>query len=280
MPAPTARSPGSMAERGRGRPAGSAVLWVAAVVIVLAAAAWQRWTGPSQPRSGEAVIAGQAVSYRFYRSGISGKPFRVSIPAPAEITGNVRWRPYPSEESFGTLTMVQDDGELFGLLPAQPPGGKLEYSLVLVGPDGLTRLPEDGPIVMRFRGPVPLALFVPHIVIIFLSMLVGVRAALGALWARPDAFLLAKATLAGITVGGMILGPIVQKFAFDAFWTGWPLGRALTENKTVVLWLAWIVAVLAVRAAKNVTDRFARTLVVTAGVVMIVVYLVPMSLRG
>jgi hypothetical protein len=247
---------------------------------MLAAAVWQRQTGPSHPKQGEAVIAGQAVSFRFYRSGISGEPFRVSIPAPAEVSGNVRWRRYPSEEPFGTLTMVQEDGGLFALLPTQPPAGKLEYSLVLVGPDGLTRLPEDGPIVMRFRGHVPLVVLVPHIAIIFLSMLVGVRAALGALWARPEAFLLSKATLAGITLGGMILGPIVQKFAFDAFWTGWPLGRDVTDNKAVVLWLAWIVAVLAVRAAKDVTDRFARTTVVAAAIVMIVVYLVPHSLRG
>jgi hypothetical protein len=150
---------------------------------------------------------------------------------------------------------------------------------VLVGPDGLTRLPEDGPVVMRYRGEVPLAVLVPHIGILFLSMLVGVRAALGALWARPETFRLSQITLAGITFGGMILGPIVQKYAFDAFWTGWPFGRDLTDNKTVVLWLAWIVAVLAVRGARDATDRFARTLVVTAALVMVVVYLVPQSLR-
>jgi hypothetical protein len=269
-----------MADRGRRRPPGSVILWVAALAIMLAAAAWQRRSGPSHPKRGEAVIAGQNVSYGFHRRGISGEPFRVSIPAPSEVTGNVRWRRYPSEEPFGTLTMVRDDGGLFALLPTQPPAGKLEYSLVLVGPDGFTRLPEDGPVVMRFRGHVPLAVLVPHVTIVFLSMLVGIRAALGALWARPETFALSKATLAGVTVGGMILGPIVQKFAFDAFWTGWPLGRDLTDNKTVVLWLAWVVAILAVRAAKDVTDRFARTLVVAAAVVMIVVYLVPQSLRG
>jgi hypothetical protein len=256
------------------------VLWAAALVIMLAAAAWQRQTGPSHSKDGEAVVAGRTVSYRFHRSGISGEPFRVSIPAPAEVSGNVRWRRYPVEEPFGTLTMVRDDGELFALLPTQPPAGKLEYSLLLVGPDGVNRLPEDGPIVMRFRGHVPLVVLVPHISIVFLAMLVGVRTALGALWARPETFRLAQATLAGITLGGMILGPIVQKFAFGAFWTGWPFGRDLTDNKTVVLWLAWLVAVLTARATKDVTDRFARTMVVAAAIVMLVVYLVPHSLRG
>jgi hypothetical protein len=269
-----------MADRGRGRPPGSVALWAAALAMMLAAATWQRQSGPSRPKEGEAVLAGQTVSFRFHRSGLSGDPFRVSIPAPPEVTGNVRWRRYPSTEPFGTLTMVREDDGLFALLPTQPPAGKLEYSLVLLDPVGFTRLPEDGPVVMRFRGQVPLAVFVPHIVIIFLSMLVGVRAGLGALWARPETFALAKATLAGITLGGMILGPVVQKFALGAFWTGWPLGHDPTDNKTVLLWLAWIVAVLAVRAARDTTDRFARTLVVAAAVVMIVVYLVPHSLRG
>ncbi len=269
-----------MADHGRRRPPGSVALWAAALVIMLAAAAWQRRSGPSHPKGGEAVVAGRTVSYRFHRSGIAGEPFRVSIPAPEEVSGNVRWRRYPGEEPFGTLTMVRDDGELFALLPTQPPAGRLEYSLVLVSPEGFTRLPEDGPVVMRFRGHVPLAVLVPHLAIIFLSMLVGIRAALGALWARPETFALSKATLAGITLGGMILGPIVQKFAFDAFWTGWPLGRDLTDNKTVVLWLAWLAAVLTVRAAKDLADRFARTMVVAAAIVMIVVYLVPHSLRG
>jgi len=87
-------------------------------------------------------------------------------------------------------------------------------------------------------------------------------------------------TLAGVTIGGMILGPIVQKFAFDTFWRGWPLGSELIDNKTLVLWLAWIAAVVAVAATRDKTDRFARTLVVAAAVVMIVVSFVPHRLRG
>ena len=41
-----------------------------------------------------------------------------------------------------------------------------------------------------------------------------------------------------------------------------------------------VAAALAISATRDVTDRFARTMVVSAAVVMIVVYLVPHSLRG
>jgi hypothetical protein len=269
-----------MADARRRRAPGSALLWAAAGLITLSAAAWQWWTGPSRPKQGEAVISGETVPYRFLRSGISGEPLRVAITAPEEFTGTLRWRRHPGEEPFGGITMLRDGEELFGLLPHQPPAGRLEYSLVLAGPSGLTRIPAEGPVVMRFRGRVPPTLLIPHIGILFLSMLIGVRAGLGALWVRPETFLLSRVTLAGITVGGMILGPIVQKFAFDAFWRGWPLGGDPTNDKTLVLWLAWVVAVLAVAATRDKTDRFARTLVVAAAVVTTFVSLVPQSLRG
>jgi hypothetical protein len=226
------------------------------------------------------VIAGETVSYRFARSGIAGEPLRVTIAAPAELTGTLRWRPYPDVETFGGITMLRDGEELFGLLPAQPPAGRLEYSVVLAGPGGLTRIPEEGPVVMQYRGPVPTALSIPHVVLIALSMLVGVRAGLGALWARPETFVLSRVTLVGITLGGMILGPIVQKLAYATFWRGWPVGGELTDIKVLVLWLAWVAAVVVVAASPNKTDRFARTTVVAAAAVLIILALVPHRLRG
>ena len=43
-------------------------------------------------------------------------------------------------------------------------------------------------------------------------------------------------------LGGMILGPIVQKFAFGEFWTGFPVGKDLTDNKALVAFVFWIIA--------------------------------------
>ena len=37
----------------------------------------------------------------------------------------------------------------------------------------------------------------------------------------------------------------VQKAAFGAYWTGFPFGYDLTDNKTVLMWLAWVLAALA-----------------------------------
>ncbi len=265
--------------RGHGQ-AGSVALWIAALLIVLAVAAWQWQADTTHPKQGDVVVSGQTVTYRFLRSGTSGEPLRVTITAPEELIGNLRWRPYPGEEAFESLSMLRDGEQLVGFLPSQPPGGRLEYSLALAGPSGLTRVPADGAVVLQFQGSVPSFVLVPHVSILLLSILVGVRAGLGAAWALPDAARLSMLTLAGMTVGGMILGPIVHKLAFGAFWTGWPFGSDWGANGTVVMWLVWVVAVLAARAAHDVTDRFARTTVVGAALVTIVVSLAPRGAPG
>jgi peptidoglycan/LPS O-acetylase OafA/YrhL len=114
----------------------------------------------------------------------------------------------------------------------------------------------------------------------FFSMLIGVWAALAAIAARRETRVGAWVALAGITAGGMILGPIVQKYAFAAYWTGWPLGSDLTDNKTAAIWLAWIIAVAVLQRRPDRTDRIARTAVVLAALVMLAAFVVPHSLRG
>jgi hypothetical protein len=84
----------------------------------------------------------------------------------------------------------------------------------------------------------------------------------------------------GIAIGGLVLGPIVQRYAFGAYWTGWPFGTDLTDDKTLAMWLAWVAAVAVFRWRKDPLDRLARWVTVAAAVVMIAVYLVPHSLRG
>ncbi len=59
---------------------------------------------------------------------------------------------------------------------------------------------------------------------------------------RPDVRPNAWAALGLMTVGGLILGPVVQKHAFGAFWTGIPFGYDLTDNKTLLMWMVWLVA--------------------------------------
>jgi hypothetical protein len=83
-----------------------------------------------------------------------------------------------------------------------------------------------------------------------------------------------------MTVGGMILGPIVQKYAFGAFWTGWPFGYDLTDNKTLIMWIVWVAATLVLWKRPAARGWAGRGAILSAAAVMMVVYVIPHSLRG
>ncbi|MBI4877207.1 MAG: hypothetical protein HY822_21445, partial [Acidobacteria bacterium] len=82
-------------------------------------------------------------------------------------------------------------------------------------------------------------------------------------------------TVGFLLVGGMILGPVVQKYAFDAFWTGWPFGHDLTDNKTAVAFVAWVGAWVASARSRN-----PRRWMVFAALVTLAVFLIPHSVLG
>ncbi len=279
--------------RNESRVAG-AMLWVVAFIAMFAAAGYQRRTGPTYEFRGQIEVAGRSWDYALLRSEETVRDARVAVPMPgAGATGEVRVRRYPTDDPFTPVQMREEtvDGvqELAGYLPRQPAAGKLEYYVELHTADGARRIPEVGgakdggsTIVMRYKDPVPLPLLLSHILLMFVSMLIGIRAALGAMVGEARARRLAWVTLAGLTVGGMILGPFVQKYAFGAFWTGFPWGYDLTDNKTLLMWLAWVIAcgVLLVGRERTAPGRAARLAVGAAAVVMVGVYLIPHSLRG
>jgi hypothetical protein len=259
---------------------GAALLWVAAFLLMAGAAVWQRLTGPTYPKRVRVEIAGQEMRLRLLRSFVSGEPLQVSVPAPDGVSGIVRYRRYPTNEPFQDVPMRREGGRLAALLPTQPPAGKLEYSVVLEAEGRTVAVPAEGPVVMRFKGDVPAGVLVPHVVFMFFGMMIGLRSALAAGFARPEARRYAWVALALISVGGLVLGPIVQKYAFGAYWTGWPFGEDLTDNKTLAMWLAWVAAVVVLGRRRDPADRLARSTVLAAAAVMIAVYLVPHSLRG
>lgn len=273
-----------------------AILWTLAVFLMLGAAVYQRLTGPTNPLRGEMSVEGEAIRYRLPRSEESVRDLRVALPSPRPgSTGQVLWRRYPTDDDFTVAPMVAEAGDdgrevLVAHLPAQPAAGKLEYRIEVATAAGLLAIPgaegldpvEAPTVIMRFKDPVPLPLLLSHVAFMFFAVLVGMRAGLGALAAPDSVRTLSWISLGLMTVGGMILGPFVQKFAFGAYWTGFPWGYDLTDNKTLLMWLAWIVACAALGLpGRKETPGWGRRLTVfAAAVVMTVVYLIPHSLRG
>jgi hypothetical protein len=114
-----------------------------------------------------------------------------------------------------------------------------------------------------------------HIVFMFAAMLVSNRAGLEALRRKPNLRTLAWATTVLLVLGGLIFGPLVQHAAFGQYWTGIPFGTDLTDNKTLIAFVAWAVAL-----AVGTDRRTARWWVLGAAIVMLLIFLVPHSLLG
>jgi len=259
----------------------SGVLWVLAVIIMLAAGSYQERTGPTKEFKGSFTFSGEDHAFELVRSENTDRDAPVIVPDPGGgLAGRVLFKRYPTDDPFTPIPMESVAGELQGLLPAQLAAGKLEYYVELESAEGSIRIPEEETLIIRFKDPVPIGVLLPHIVFMFIALLVGVRTALGAAFYPVGLPKLAWTTLGLMTVGGLILGPIVQKYAFGAFWTGWPFGYDLTDNKTLIMWIVWVgvAAVLAKRTQPK--DLLARGAILLAAVVMMAVYLIPHSLRG
>lgn len=198
----------------------------------------------------------------------------VEIPA-GDVRGVLFWRRNKTADPWKTAEMRRTGGALEAELPHQPPAGKLQYRVELSRGNKRVQLPPGDPIVIRFRGDVPLPVLILHIITIFWAMLMATRAGLEAIADRPRIETMVVWTVGLMLVGGLILGPVVQKYAFGAYWTGWPFGHDLTDNKTALAFAAWVAAWVALKRSAN-----PRRWVVGAAVVTLLVFLVPHSVLG
>ncbi len=171
--------------------------------------------------------------------------------------------------------MAFADGLLSGTLPHQPPAGHLEYAVLLRKGTFSIIVPSGNAAVFRFKGEVPLLILIPHVIAMFGAMLLSTRAGLECLLGVPRLKKLVPLTVGFLLVGGLILGPLVQRFAFGAFWTGWPFGTDLTDNKTLLALLCWAVVAIGV-----FRGRERRSLVILAATVTLIVFMIPHSLEG
>lgn len=252
------------------------MLWMIAFLITVFVIFYQRLTGPTYPIKGKVTLENEKISFRLPRAHVTSSdcPVKMKI-QDNEIKGSIFYKRFKTNDPVLEIAMQREGQELVGYLPTQPTAGKLEYRVVVTKGETSVSLSEEKPVVIRFRGDVPAYIFIPHVIIIFLALLFSTRAGFEAM--RPDSNprKLAIWTTVFLALGGMIMGPIMQKFAFGAFWTGFPFGADLTDNKTVVALIGWIIALIAGRKG-----RPARGWVLGAAILLLIVFLIPHSLLG
>lgn len=257
------------------------LIWSVTFFLTMAFLVWQKISGPTYEVRFNETVAGARASGELLRThSINGDlPVTVHAPDPG-VTATVQWRRYPTNESWQDLAMTRDGEVLRAVLPRQKMAGKLEYH-VHISKDGQSaQIPAHEAAVARYKGDVPALVLTSHvtcmIVGMFFSTACGLTALLGG---RNSLRRLSELTFLFLLLGGCILGPIVQKYAFDAYWTGWPYGGDWTDNKLAIGALVWLVAAWRCRAAKPGVPA-GRWWAVVAMVVIFVVYGIPHSIHG
>ncbi|MCF8234279.1 MAG: hypothetical protein K9G67_05040 [Bacteroidales bacterium] len=255
----------------------SIIWWVVSVLLMIVFVVYQRMTGPTYPVSGSITITNQPIQYKLLRTHetTADAPVRIIV-KDRSLEGQLLYRLTPSYDTTYTEVGMKRSGDtLYAYIPQQTAAGKIAYTILLQSDDIQPVFVTEEPVVIRFKGAVPDYVLIPHIIFMFLAMVFSVRTGIEALRRGAKTFQLTKWTLLLLFLGGLILGPLVQKYAFDAYWTGWPFGHDLTDNKTLFSFIFWLIAFFTLW--KN---RQNRTWPIVASVVLLAVYLIPHSVLG
>jgi hypothetical protein len=252
-----------------------AYLWIFAIVLTLIFVVYQRLTGPTHPIRGSVELNDFKIKYKLIRSSEGQTDALIKVKVPSDdITGVLSYKRYKTDDEWTEVAMKPEEGILAGYLPGQPPAGKLAYRIELSQSGQTVELTEE-PVIIRFKGVVSKIILWPHILFMFTAMLMSTRTGLEALVKGRRTLLYAWITLITLGIGGLILGPAIQWQAFGDWWTGWPFGQDLTDNKTAVSFIFWVIAVIRLRKHPEKP-----TWAIVAAVVLLAVYLIPHSVLG
>lgn len=252
------------------------IVWTLSFLITAASAWYQRVTGPTYPLGGSAALGNTSIRYRLERShaGDTDAPVGIIVPD-SSVSGTLEWKRYKTDDAWTSVAMKRKGDDLSAGLPLQPPAGKLLYRVILRRGSDTLSVPREGGAVIRFKGDVPTGILAVHIFLMFTGMLFSTRAGLSAFSGEENLGRFSAMTIGLLTAGGLVLGPVVQKYAFGAYWTGWPFGTDLTDNKTVAALAAWIVFTLMQKRMRRPGNW-----ALAAALVTLAVFMVPHSLFG
>lgn len=251
------------------------IFWTLAFLITFSAIIYQRKTGPTYDKNVSVTIDEKEYRFKLVRShgGETDCPVVLSVPE-QQINGELHYRVFPTSNEWTIVKMERLNDVLSASLPNLPPAGKYEYKIVLEKENQNYPLNDGQPVIIRFKGEVPASILIPHIILMFVAMFLGNLAGIMAVFKHPRFRYYTRITFWTLLTGGLVFGPWVQWHAFGEAWAGVPFAWDLTDNKTLVAFIFWLVALLMNRKK----ERPAYTIV--AAVVMLIVYSIPHSMYG
>lgn len=252
-----------------------ALYWALAIIITLAAVIYQRKTGPTYDKKVKVLIENEEYNFKLIRSHGGEEDCKIELLiADQGISGVLEYKKFPTRDDWFRTEMQRQEDKLIASLPNLPPAGKYEYKIALEKNGQSFPLNNAEPVLIRFKGDVPASILIPHIFFMFFAMLLGNLAGIMAVFKNKRFKFYTNITVIALFLGGMVLGPWVQWYAFGEAWAGVPFAWDLTDNKTLLAFIFWLLAFFMNRKKERPVYT------VVASIVMLIIYSIPHSMYG
>ena len=151
--------------------------------------------------------------------------------------------------------------------------------------------PDFKPILLKYEGVVPVYIIIPHVLCNFAAIFFAALTLFSAIDVRRGKMSLKEAikfpliTFILLFLGFIPFGIAMNWFAFGITWEAFPFGRDVTDNKSQIILLFWLVTLILVKGnllgkgedENLVSKRGYFTMVVITLIVTIAMYAIPHS---
>jgi uncharacterized membrane protein YidH (DUF202 family) len=151
--------------------------------------------------------------------------------------------------------------------------------------------PDFKPVLLKYEGKVPAYIIIPHVLCNFGAFLFAVLSLFSAIDIRGGKRTLTESikfsliTFILMFLGFVLFGIGMNYFAFGVLWEAFPFGKDVTDNKSQIILLIWLVTLFLVKGTlfrkderKNlISDRGYSTMVIIAFIITVAMYVIPHS---
>jgi hypothetical protein len=203
---------------------------------------------------GDVVLSFRTVTEHFG----PGQPYlkvRLEAPSGSRIMLHYVTPDDPSVQKRGLVPIGNKQYSMY--LPIRGIGSRVKYAFSLTRPDGsVVRVPEgEKYYVLKFKGKASGWAIAAHVVFMFGAFFFMTYALLGAIGilrkseGKRRAVGAARWALLFTFIGTWPLGLLLNWQTFGVLWEGYPFGRDVTDNKTQIVFVFWLVSLLLVRGS-------------------------------
>jgi hypothetical protein len=253
----------------------------------------------NRPEEMEAEFGGAHITHStVYEQVGPGQPeIMLKVDPPVEMGADVIYR-VPGSQAADTVAMSEiSSGVWSARLPIGEKGDRIEYGFLFTSREEsdagiVTASDRTGYYLIKYKGEFSITVLILHVLCMFAAFFFIIEASLGAFavlfMGEDKEFTVAQTrwVLLFTFLGGWPLGFALNWQRFGYLWEGFPFGYDITDNKTQLIAIFWLIVAAMVwksfacrRTGRDLAGPgvFA-TAVIIASVLSMILYLVPHSL--